>query len=224
MARPIKRVRAEPDVVKELQRRSRSATIGVRDRERAAIVLLRLEVVGVEDVAEQLKTTPKRVSVWARRFEISGLDGLGDKPGRGRKASIPAAKVARVVTEATRPPKGRRRWSIRTMSRHVGFVRLGVQKPGPLDLARFIDQNAQCLAGTVQAMIEQGRKGRFERMMVYALCHRVHSYVGDQNGPKKSPLDAPRWAVAADRLSYGPAQTGSQFTEGTLHQPKAAAA
>jgi hypothetical protein len=59
------------------------------------------------------------------------------------------------------------------------FVRLGVQKPGPLDLARFIDQNAQCLAGTVQAMIEQGRKGRFERMMVYALCHRVDSFVRD---------------------------------------------
>jgi transposase len=128
MARPIKRVRAEADVVKELQRRSRSATIGVRDRERAAIVLLRLEGVGVEDVAEQLKTTPKRVSVWAKRFEISGLDGLGDKPGRGRKSSIPAAKVARVVTEATRPPKGRRRWSILTMSRHVGISSSSVQR------------------------------------------------------------------------------------------------
>jgi transposase len=129
MARPIKRVCAEPDIVKELQRRSRSATIGVRDRERATIVLLRLEGVGVEDVAEQLKTTPKRVSVWARRFEISGLNGLGDKPGRGRKASIPAAKVARVVTEATRPPKGRRRWSIRTMSRHVGISSSSVGNP-----------------------------------------------------------------------------------------------
>jgi transposase len=128
MARPIKRVRADPDVVKELQRRSRSATIGVRDRERANIVLLRLGGVGVEDVAKQLKTTPKRVSVWARRFEISGLDGLGDKPGRGRKASIPTAKVARVVTEATRPPKGRRRWSIRTMSRHVGISSSSVQR------------------------------------------------------------------------------------------------
>ena len=105
MARPIKWVRADPDVVKELQRRSRSATIGVRDRERANIVLLRLEGVGVEDVAKQLKTTPKRVSVWARRFEISGLAGLGDKPGRGRKASIPAAKMARVVTERQRISK-----------------------------------------------------------------------------------------------------------------------
>jgi hypothetical protein len=60
-------------------------------------------------------------------------------------------------------------------------VRLGIQKPGSLDLARFIDQDAQCLAGTVQTMIEQGRKGRFERMMFHALGHQVDSFVGDQN-------------------------------------------
>jgi transposase len=77
----------ELDVVKELRRRSRSTTIGVRDRERAEIILLRLDGVGVEAVAERLKTTPKRVSLWSRRFEL-GLEGLDDKPGRGRKPSI----------------------------------------------------------------------------------------------------------------------------------------
>jgi hypothetical protein len=51
-------------------------------------------------------------------------------------------------------------------------------------------------------MIEQGRKGSLERMVFYALGHRVDSFVGDQNGPKKSPLDIPRWAVAAAGLSY----------------------
>ena len=52
-------------------------------------------------------------------------------------------------------------------------------------------------------MIEQGRKGRFERMMFYALGHQVDSFVGDQNRPKKSPLDIPRRAAAAAGLSYG---------------------
>jgi hypothetical protein len=56
MARPIKRLHGEPDVVKDLRRRSRSTTIGVRDRERAEIILLRLDGVGVEAVAERLKT------------------------------------------------------------------------------------------------------------------------------------------------------------------------
>jgi hypothetical protein len=63
MARPIKRLRAEPVVVKELRRRSRATTIGVRDRERAEIILRRLDGVGVEAAAAQLNTTPKRVDV-----------------------------------------------------------------------------------------------------------------------------------------------------------------
>lgn len=128
MARPIKRLHAEPDVVKELRRRSRSTTIGARDMERANIVLLRLDGVGVETVAERLKTTSKRVSLWSGRFERSGLDGLDDRPGRGRKPSIPNAKVARVVTEATRPPRGKTRWSIRSMSRHAGVSPSTVQR------------------------------------------------------------------------------------------------
>jgi transposase len=126
MARPIKRLHGEPDVVKDLRRRSRSTTIGVRDRERAEIILLRLDGVGVEAVAERLKTTSKRVSLWSGRFEALGLKGLNDKPGR--KRSIPNAKVARVVTEATRPPKSKTRWSIRSMSRHAGISASSVQR------------------------------------------------------------------------------------------------
>jgi len=128
MARPIKRLEAEADIVKELRRRSRSTTIGVRDRERAAIILLRLDGVGVEAVAEGLNTTPKRVSTWSRRFERLGLAGLDERQGRGRKSSIPADKVTRVVTEATRPPKGKVRWSIRSMSRHAGISASSVQR------------------------------------------------------------------------------------------------
>src|ERR1700730_7687654 len=73
MARPIKRLHGEPDVVKDLCRRSRSTTIGVRDRERAEIILLRLDGVGVEAVAERLKTTSKRVPLGSGRFEALGL-------------------------------------------------------------------------------------------------------------------------------------------------------
>ncbi len=103
MGRPIKRLHAEPGAVKELERRSRSATVDVRDRERADIILLRLDGVGVEAVATQLKTTSKRVSTWSRRFEVSGLNGLADRPGRGRKASILSQLTGKLITrtEAT---------------------------------------------------------------------------------------------------------------------------
>jgi hypothetical protein len=61
-------------------------------------------------------------------FRDIGPEGLDDKPGRGRKPSIPNAKVARVVTEATRPPKSKTRWSIRSMSRHAGISASSVQR------------------------------------------------------------------------------------------------
>jgi transposase len=128
MARPIKRIAAEADVVKELRRRSRASTSTVRERERAEIVLARLDGLSVTAAAEKLGTTPKRVSTWTRRFEKHGLDGLDDKPGRGRRPSIPEAKVARVITEATRPPKPRTRWSLRTMAKHAGVSATSVHR------------------------------------------------------------------------------------------------
>jgi hypothetical protein len=66
MARPIKRLHGESDVVKDLRRRPRSTAIGVRDRERAQIIPLRLDGVGVGAVAE-------RVNIRAR----AALDNAG---------------------------------------------------------------------------------------------------------------------------------------------------
>jgi transposase len=99
MAEQIRRLTAEPDVVEELRRRSRSSTIGMRDRERAAIILLRLQGLGVDAVAARLHTTAKRVSSWSRRFATAGLAGLNDCPGRGRNRGVAANR-----------PSRRRRW------------------------------------------------------------------------------------------------------------------
>jgi transposase len=128
MARPIKRLHAEPAIVKELRRRAKATTSAVREQERASIILLRLGGMGVEAVAVELGTTPKRISLWSKRFEEQGLAGLDDKPGRGRRPSIPATKVARVVTEVTQPPKNRSRWSVRSMGRHAGISPSTVQR------------------------------------------------------------------------------------------------
>lgn len=128
MARPIKRICADAETVKELQRRARAATSTVRERERAKIVLFRLEGKGVEAVAKQLGTGTKRVSMWCKRFEKQGLVGLEDKPGRGRRPTIPDEKVARVITGATRPPQGLNRWSVRSMGRHAGISHSTVRR------------------------------------------------------------------------------------------------
>ena len=84
------------------------------------MVLARLDGSSVTAVAEKFATTAKRVSTWTKRFETDGLTGLDEKPGRGRRRSIPETKVARVITEATRAARTRTRWSLRMLSRHAG--------------------------------------------------------------------------------------------------------
>ena len=128
MARPIKRLETEPAVTEELRRRLRSRTCLVRERERAEIILLRLEGIGVAEIAARLKTTAKRVSTWSKRFETRGLAGLEEAAGRGRKPSLPVKKIESVVAEVTRPPKGRSRWSVRSMARHAGVSPSSVQR------------------------------------------------------------------------------------------------
>lgn len=128
MSRPVKRISASPDVTRELRRRARATTSTVRDRERALMILARLDRLSVTAVAEKLGTTAKRVSTWTRRFEKMGLAGLDEKAGRGRPRSIPEAKVARVITEATRAPRTRVRWSLRTMAKHAGVSASSVQR------------------------------------------------------------------------------------------------
>src|SRR5258706_16203842 len=110
MGRLVKRIQADAEAVKQLRRRARAATSTVREQERANIVLLRLDGNGVEAVAEQLGATAKRVSLWSKRVEEQGVAGLEDKPGRGRRPSTPAAKVARGIPEAPPPPEGPNPW------------------------------------------------------------------------------------------------------------------
>jgi hypothetical protein len=46
---------------------------------------------------------------------------IDDRKGRGRKASILEANVARNIAEATWPTQGRNRWSSRSMAEHDGI-------------------------------------------------------------------------------------------------------
>lgn len=70
--------------------------------------------------AARLRTSEVTVQTWTDRFRENGIDGLEDKPGRGRKPTIPEAIRERILTEATQPPPGHTRHSTRTMARAVG--------------------------------------------------------------------------------------------------------
>ena len=121
MARPITVLDLLPQERSFLERRIRASTTSQRDSLRSRIILLRAEGRSEQGVAEVLGTSLTTVSLWSRRFEEQGLEGLRDRPGRGRRSWLPAEKVRQVITRVTQPPKGKKRWSTRSMAAAVGI-------------------------------------------------------------------------------------------------------
>ena len=128
MGRPVLQIRLDDKERTELERRARAHSSPKRDALRAEIILLRVKGAKQEDVAKKLGVSHACVSKWTRRFINEGLEGLVDAPGRGRKPSLPESKVNAVVTRVTQPPKGRTRWSVRSMAKEVGISRHSVHQ------------------------------------------------------------------------------------------------
>lgn len=95
---------------------------------RARIVLACAD--GLNDTAAARRERTSRVSVglWRKRFLCQGLAGLDDQPRPGRPAVLPPDRVHTVLTAVVQPPKGRTRWSIRSMARHAGVSKTRVQE------------------------------------------------------------------------------------------------
>ena len=107
---------------------ARSKTASQRDGLRARIVLHRAEGSREAEVAGALGVSLTTVSTWSRRFELHGLEGLRDRPGRGRKPSLAADKVRQVITCVVQPPKGKKKWSTRSMAAAVGISHQSVHR------------------------------------------------------------------------------------------------
>ena len=128
MARPIEILELKLEERTELQRRVRAASTPQRDSLRARIVLLRGQGESIQQVAERLQVSAVSVGKWSRRFAQQRLEGLGDRPGRGRKPFLPPKKVEQVILQVTQPPAGRTRWSTRSMAKAVGISHYSVHK------------------------------------------------------------------------------------------------
>ena len=75
--------------------------------ERARIVALSWDGLGVPAIAEELGCHPKKVRRWLHRFSAGGIDGLGDRPGVGRKRRITEAQRSAIIALARSVPPGR---------------------------------------------------------------------------------------------------------------------
>jgi transposase len=104
----------------ELNRRVAAHTGKVRDKFRAQIILMRASGISKRKTASAMQTSCVTVQKWVDRYRDEGIKGLDEKPGRGRKPSIPVETIERIITEATTPPRGRTRHSTRSMARAVG--------------------------------------------------------------------------------------------------------
>ena len=106
-----------------LQRWSRGRSTPTRQVLRARIVLLAAEGLMNQEIAEQLRTAKKTVSLWRTRFADRRLAGIErDAPRPGRKPSIRQATVRKILAKTTQEtPAGATHWSTRTMAKAVGI-------------------------------------------------------------------------------------------------------
>lgn len=120
MARPIIALEIDQTQRATLERIVRAPTSAQRAVRRAQLILDCAAGFSQEEAAGRAGVQRKVVNKWCGRFRAQGIAGLTDAPGRGRPPRLPEHLKERVITEATRPPKERQRWSVRTMARHAG--------------------------------------------------------------------------------------------------------
>ena len=91
---------------------------------RARVVLLSADGLKGRAIAVRLDLTPEAVSRIRARFRRHGVDGLAERPGRGRKIdAVPAVTVERIIQMAlSPPPPGRFRWTTRLLGKEVGLT------------------------------------------------------------------------------------------------------
>src|SRR3954452_10378770 len=74
---------------------------------RAQMIVLSWDGRRVPAIAETLGCSQKAVRYRLARFAADGLDGLGDRPGAGRKPRISQAQRSRLIALVANPPPGR---------------------------------------------------------------------------------------------------------------------
>jgi transposase len=107
-----------------------SLTAPHRDVQRAQALLMASDGFANTRISREVGVSPTTVMNWRERFAEDGLKGFsGVRPGRGRKPSIPAAKIAEIVHATLHEtPVGETHWSCRTMAARAGVSAATVQR------------------------------------------------------------------------------------------------
>jgi len=124
---PLKVTDPQREVLETL---SRSQTAAHRDVLRAKALLMASDGFATTRIASEIGVSPATVTRWREGFEQDGLTAsVKVRPGRGRKPSIGAEKVAQIVHATLHEtPAGETHWSCRSMARAQGVSHTTVQK------------------------------------------------------------------------------------------------
>src|SRR6266487_1367480 len=75
--------------------------------ERARIIALSWDGLDVAAIAARVGCHENKVRRWLHRFNAGGIDGLGNRPGAGRKRRITEAERSAIIALARSVPPGR---------------------------------------------------------------------------------------------------------------------
>lgn len=128
MARPKLPLDLSPAQRIELRRLVQAPNTPQKLVRRARIALMAADGQDNSQIAAQLHTSHVTVGQWRQRVLDAGLAGLLEASRPGRPPTLPAQKVQTVLTQVVQPPKGRARWSCRSMAWHSGLSRSTVQR------------------------------------------------------------------------------------------------
>ena len=96
--------------------------------QRARVVQLAAQGMGVRAIGGRVGMHYNQVAKWRRRYLRGGIGALQDEPRSGRKGNLSTELLRQIVDQATRPPQGRVRWTCRAMAREFGVSKATVQR------------------------------------------------------------------------------------------------
>lgn len=93
-----------------------------RHSRRAQVILLSAQGLTLEEISARSGLNRTNCMKWRKRFAVEGLDGLKDKPRKGRPPTITPWQRAQVIRLACeRPSNGANAWSRRELARVTGL-------------------------------------------------------------------------------------------------------
>ncbi len=113
----------------ELERLSRSRTVGAAIVQRAQMVLAMADGTPYSVLVERFGTSTTTLTRWRKRFAERGVAGLTDELKRGRGHGVTAADEARILAATQRPPpKPLTHWTTRRLAKKLGYSHMTIAR------------------------------------------------------------------------------------------------